>query len=383
MKKKLFLVALAGLLLAGCVKSEVADQEKRGVKVSFDSPVLYSNVNSTKANVYGEIGTYSYEGTTGTYTYPREENFVIFGVQHVGNLTSWADATPADFNGQPISYDSSLDAWAPLKSEGGYYYWPDGKLMSFAAMSPADLELAGVTPTYSASGLTINDFVVNDEPTKQYDLLFSERTVDKSAADMTNSAEYYSGIPLLFKHALSSIHFSLLKEKGVTESVHLLGITLKNAVNKGSFNENITNETAYASQPVWTVSTDASDKSDYVSFSGSVEFPLTAQYVSALAAADGTEDGDISHPLLLLPQNLSDDMVLEIKYEVGEEVKTKTVKLNEYPKGSGVTPITTWNVGTRYTYRLIYGVSTEVSDIIYFSPSTDGWVDVTGIEVLL
>ena len=380
MKKHLFLVALAGVALAGCVKNEVESPVRKDVKIGFATPVLNSNVD-TKASVYGEIGNHNYPGTSVNYTYPREESFRIFSVEHIGALTSWTDATATAFNNTSISYNSSLDAWAPMTATGGFYYWPDNKMLSFAAVSPAALDITGVEATYGATGTKIENFVVADDPAKQYDLLFSKRETNKTAADMVDTgADYYSGIPITFQHALSSIHFSLKKDGSVTETVSLISITLKNAINKATFNENITNETTYASSPAWTVSTDATDKHNYESFTGLVEFPITAQYVSDIAAKDGEDDGDVSHPLLMVPQALGDDVVVEVEYKVGTEVKTRSVQLNKYPTSA---PITSWEVGTRYTYRLYYSKDAQMDDIIYFAPSTEGWTEGGTIEVIL
>jgi hypothetical protein len=377
MKKHLFLVALAGVALAGCVKNEVETPATEGVKIGFSAPVLYSNVD-TKASVYGEIGSHKYEGTGTVYTYPREEKFQIFAVEHTGNLTTWDAAEPTDFNATAISYNKSLDAWAPLKDDDGFYYWPDNKQLSFAAMSPAELDVTGATTSYSSTGLVIGNFTVADEPSKQYDLLYSDRSINKTAADMKDyGASYYGGIPIMFKHALSSIHFSLKTD--ATETVTLLSIQLKNAKNKGTFKENITNEAALTRNPEWSIADDAELKS-YTSFTGSVEFPLNPQYVSALAALDGTDDNDKSHPLLLLPQALGNDVVVEVKYEVGGEEKTRTVQLNQYPASE---PITAWEVGTKYTYRLVYSREAQRNDIIYFSPETDVWQDGGIVEVIL
>ena len=377
MKKHLFLVALAGVALAGCDKNEVEAPATKQVKIGFASPVLYSNVD-TKATVYGEIGSHKYEGTETVYSYPRDEKFQIFAVEHSGNLTTWDAAEPTEFNATAISYNSSLDAWAPLKDDGGFYYWPDNKQLSFAAMSPAELDVTGAATSYSSEGLVISNFVVADDPAKQYDLLYSDRSINKTAADMKDyGASYYGGIPIMFKHALSSIHFSLKTD--ATETVHLLSIQLKNAKNKGTFEENITDETEFIRNPEWTVASDAQTKS-YTSFTGSIEFPLNPQYVSALAAIDGTEDNDVSYPLLMMPQALGNDVIVEVKYEVGGEEKTRTVQLNQYPASA---PITAWEVGTKYTYRLVYSREAQRDDIIYFSPETDQWVDGGIIEVIL
>ena len=156
-------------------------------------------------------------------------------------------------------------------------------------------------------------------------------------------------------------------------------IASKNAKNKGTFKENITNEIAFARDPKWTVA-ENSEVKNYTSFTGEVDFPLNAQYVSALAALDGTDDNDVSHPLLMMPQALGNDVVVEVKYEVGGEVKTRTVQLNQYP---ATNPITAWEVGTKYTYRLVYSREAQKNDIIYFSPETDVWADGGIIEVIL
>ena len=378
MKKHLFFVALAGVALASCVKNEVEAPATKQVKIGFASPVLYSNVD-TKAEVYGEIGSHKYDGTETVYTYPREEKFKIFAVEHIGDLTSWADATPTGFNEQDIAWDNRLDAWVPRTSTGGYYYWPDNAKLSFAAMSPAELDIDAATVDYGATGLTVDNFVIADDPAKQYDLLYSERAVNKeSTSNGVDGAGYYSGIPITFKHALSSIHFSL-KTDVTSETVSLVGITLKNAKNSGKFAENITNETELTRSPYWTPAENSPIK-DYVSFTGSVNFPISAQYVSSLAAQDGTNDDDVSHPLLMMPQVLGNDIVVEVKYKVGEEIKTRSVQINQYP---ATAPITEWKVGTKYTYRLVYSKNAQIQDIIYFAPSTEGWDEGDAIEVLL
>ena len=377
MKKHWLLAALAGAALAGCVKNDVLVPQEKNVKIGFASPVLNSNVN-TKTKVYGEIGSHIYEGSSVVYSYPREEKFKIFAVEHSGDLISWGDATTTAtaFNGQAISYYSSLDAWVPFTDNNGYYYWPDDAKLSFAAMSPAELDVTGATVTYGAKGLVVDNFIVADDPAKQYDLLYSERSINQTSQDVINGAQYYSGIPIVFKHSLASIHFSL--KSTATEEVTLQSITLKNSYNKGKFEENITDEAALTRAPKWTTASD-SDTKDYQSFKGSVVFPENPQYVSDLAAKDGIDD-DVSHPLLLLPQTLSDNVVVEVKYLVGGELKTRNVQLNKYP---ATNPIKAWEPGTKYTYRLVYSADAQKQDIIYFSPSTQDWTDGGIVEVTL
>ena len=65
MKNYLYLVALAGMIFTGCVKTDVATPEQKDIVIGFQSPVMYSNMD-TKAGYYGEIGenTYLVDGST-------------------------------------------------------------------------------------------------------------------------------------------------------------------------------------------------------------------------------------------------------------------------------------------------------------------------------
>ena len=356
MKKVFFLAVCACAVLANCVKNEPENSGDQ-VKVTFESPVLYSNVDA-KPSVPGEIGT----------VYPTGESFVIFAAEHAGEFTSWSAATPCAFNGSVVSYDNALNAWAPKKNDGGYFYWPDGKYISVAAVSPADLDLPStVAPVYGNDGVTLENFQVQAEPAAQYDLLYSQISVNNTCGNMvTGAARTYNGIPILFKHALSAVRFSLKKDADVTEEVVLTGLKLESAAAKGSFKENAVS--ADESDPAWTV--DYTATADYQAFSGSKAFASEASLVGST--------------LLLIPQDLKDGLVLSVSYTVGGVAKSTNIVINEYPKGvAGVLPISSWEIGNRYTYCLTYGKSSHLQDIIFFSPGTEGWNDADVIEVVL
>lgn len=390
MKKNLFFILMAGVALTGCVSNEVSSvsEDNAPKALTFSSPVMYSN-STSRAAYYGEIESHMY-GTSTVYTYPREEMFMIYAVQHTGDFAGWAAATPHEINNTAISYDPSVDGWAPKTSEGKYYYWPEGK-MSFAASSPADLENAA-TRTYGATGLTIENFQIASDASKQYDLLFSTRTVNKTSADMQHGAEYYSGLPIQFHHALSSVCFSLKNE---TEAeVVLTGIRVYGVYDKGNFAENLTENAEDYTQyekgtnvnPAWTVLGELTEESAaYVAFNGKVTFPVEAQRVASLAAGDVDEDGeaDVVNSLLLMPQTLDDKAVVEVHYTVDGNPHSKVAQLNLGETHNTGIPITEWQIGYRYTYRLVYTSSTAARDKIYFAPSTDAWtlVDVIIVEL--
>lgn len=402
MKKILFLAAIASVALTSCVKEEANSLEQQANrKIAFDSPVLYSNEDS-RANVYGEIGSHTYVSGGVVYSYPREENFVIYAVSHETNFAGWSAAAPAEFNNTAIAYDNDLDGWAPKTATDGYYYWDSSKKMSFAASSPADLEQAnwgGVDKrSYGANGLIITDFEVNADAAHQYDLLFSTRICNKTAADMNHSASYYSGIPIQFQHALTSVRFSIANSS--TETVVLTGVTVKGVKYKGTFNENITEDAADYTRydktpttgnvnPAWTVADDMI-ATPYVAFTGSINFRSNPRYVSELVAEKKASEPtatDICHQLLLMPQVLTEAAEVTVEYTVNGTPNSKTVKLKDKQSqdqhGTITGTIGEWEMGKRYTYRLYYSSETADRDKIYFAPSTDEWTDVDVIVINL
>lgn len=420
MRTKLFLAALAGVALASCVtdKEYVETNPTEGVKIVFDSPVLYNNTQ-TRANVFGEVGTHQYGPVT--YSYPKEELFKIFGIQYTGSFAGWAaeGVETAEFNDTAIAYDNNVDGWAPKKyvdSKADYYHWPIGKNMAFAAYSPANLNVSedgytsdvnkDVVPTYGANGLTIEDFTVIPNAAYQYDLLFSQRAVDMDANDMTHGASYYSGIPIQFQHALTSIRFSLQNTSNA--EVIIKGIKLYGVKSTGDFNENITegtNPSAYNRgeggnvNPQWTGHDNVITKDNAynvfyidggVDAAGGVVAPYEAQYLSVLLE-DNANTGTF-HQLLLLPQAITADAKVEITYTINGSKNVKEVKLadalkvNPDPSKADETlneTLAEWKMGTRYTYRLWYSEESASKDRIYFSPSTDNWLDAGAYKIEL
>lgn len=396
MKKFLLGAAVVCLALTSCVKDEPKAQLVRRA-VTFDAPVMYGN-EMTRANVYGEIGSHTENGST--YTYPSAEEFVIYAVGHTSDFTSWDDATPAAFSGMSLAYDLNVDGWAPKTDDDHYFYWEQGRKMSYAACSPADLEQAhwagADKRSYDGEGLSIEDFQVSNDASKQYDLLFSTRVCNATAGDMNHNAQYYSGLPVKFQHALSSIRFSIANSS--EESVHLTSITVSGVKYKGNFNENIVEDdqapTLYDREeggnvsPEWTVD-DVLVANPYVAFEGNIQFYEEPRYVSQIVSQVGGS-GNVCNQLLLMPQELTDDAVVTVNYKVNGRANSKTVNLKglqSYKKVNNEDVVTgtvsSWEMGKRYTYRLYYSSATADRDKIYFAPSTDEWQDVDVIIVNL
>lgn len=416
--KKLFLMALTSIALVSCVSNEVDDvaQKSQKAKIVFESPLTYTNSNS-RANVSGSIGPITYGDNNQMFTYPRNEKFIVYAIQHTNPYSAnmWESATHYTFDGDSIAWDSSLDGWAPKTTENKFYYWPDAGYLSFAATSPATLyndddtwKPATHDRTYGNTGLIIKDFKVAPYANRQYDLLYGQRVLDCQGQPEDN-ASGYNGIPIVFKHALSSIRFSFKKATGVVQDVKLHRIALFGITDQATFKEGIVEATNLtAANPGWTEhSTNLIDKEHaYVAFEceDGLSFPEGVQYVSTYASNQLSADEYEYHSLLVIPQELttyipattpggSDDVngaALAITYSV-DGIETTVYKNIDDLEGakridadnvsSTKTTISKWELGTQYVYRLVIDGEAINAEKIYFAPHTTDWQEYTAIEV--
>ena len=227
MKKQFLLMAMAGVALAGCVGNEVEEitSKKELSKIMFEPPVMYNHAESRADPVPGELSSY-----------PTTEDFIVYAVQHEGQFSGWNETKNKPLWGNEaftrVRYNPDLNGWEPHDGTGfKTYYWNLGTNAAFAAYSPAD---ATGSKEYGANGLIITDFKVDDTPVKQYDLMFSTRSIDVNHSNQTYHG--YSGTPILFHHALTSIRFAIVSGE---VDAKLLKISLHNVYSTGTFAENI------------------------------------------------------------------------------------------------------------------------------------------------
>lgn len=407
MKKRLFLMAMAGVALAGCVNDEVADvvKEQEKVKIAFDSPVIYANSDS-RANYYGEIGNPN-NTTNNAHIYPTNEMFVVFGVRHAGDFTGWngaksifmGTATTDDTTdgntlsaGETVSYNSTLKGWETTKD----YFWPGGgDKLTFAAYSPADLkaydaagsvtvETEAPTPTitYGSTGLYIQNFKVPNNIAAHFDLMFSKRAYNQTI-NGTNGT--YNGVPLVFQHALSSIKFEL--QTTSTREITLKRLEIRNVRSQGDFKESIHNTDndieKYQATPRWE---NYSKAQDFVVNAGNENVTFK-----------GDNHANFHRDILMLPQGLdtytlnneskTPQLYVEFTIENNTISETRTIDLYNLPyqevdssSGTAVAAdpetIEAWEMGVRYVYLLHYG-----DDKILFAPSAENWKEVKYIYV--
>ena len=379
MKKSLVLMAMAGVALASCVNdvAEVAqNQEQKKVKIAFDAPVLYDNSES-RAQVYGEIGAYDHNGGQNTVTYPKNEKFIIYAIRHTEELSSWPEnPTKCSFYGQAISYDESLDGWAPKTTDNKYIYWPTDEKLSFAATSPADLEqpagwIEKDKRTFGRDGLTITDFTVPGVG-KQYDLLYTEADLNNTIAEWSSNPgdeTTYEGFPIKFYHALSSIHIAISKDLNNDNNIVLTSVKLEGVEGQGTFKSQVSSGTKN-----WVPT--GSSKVDYqILKDGTINFPFVGVNGAGMHITELT-GGDRANYLLIMPQDLIEGVNLKVSFTINGSPQNKTIKLNDVDENPLTdNTVNEWVMGKRYTYHLHISGSSSSLKPIFFAPSTEGWTD--------
>lgn len=342
MKKNLFFAVFACACLASCVnESENLLEESKGKRLTFGAPVMY---NQSRA-VVGEI-----DGAT----YPAEESFTVFGIEHKGVFDGWEAENVIPFfpeAGEVVTKSQTENYWYTVKD----YYLPtepDHKL-SFAAYSPSR---ANGTISYGADGLTITDWRMPDA--NMYDLMYSTRSLNKKQAE----------IPIAFLHALSSIHIQFAKAAtDGPSSVEVTKVAIKSTdiKNVGTFKDNIATTTD-GTGAAWEDLKATNLPTEYAIFNGTFDVDTDA--------AEATESADF----LPIPQDLTDNMKLVISYKIRMQetedyqvVENLEIPFKEFKVGN-VVETTKWERAKRYFYTVTFGGLTKIK----FKPSVAGWTDV-------
>ena len=349
MKKLFFLAALAGVALVSCTKNEVAPSDNQN-EITFAAPVVGPQMKSQ----HGEIPV----------GYNENEHFAVYAVHYNGaSLPNWAAGTlymGTATNGLECLKQTDENYWAPAKP----YYWPKEGTLSFAAYSPFDVT---GSVSYGANGLKVENHTVSTNIAEHVDFLYAQRVYNYSTsteeADDDNTVYGYTGVNLMFQHAMSSIVFRLAKDSAIDASttISLKKITLANPYSVGTFNENVTDGATYAAAPFWS---DRNTQASFVTYDSSVHLTTTlTEYV--------TGNADI----ILIPQDLTNDVKVILNYTITspgrhEIAQESTIQLN--------TKTAAWGMGTRYIYNITIGL-----EEIKFDPAVTAWTNADEVNIAL
>lgn len=349
MKKSFLLAAFAGILLAGCTSDEQTEvaTSRTDNPIVFNSPIVNAQTRVTQP---GEQVS----------PYKTSESFHVYGVWSASDLATWGAASQymdTDVKYREISTDIKQNYWASDVT----YYWPKVGNLSFAAYSPAGC--SGLK-SYGATGLTIEDFEIEGTTANQYDLMYSERSLNRTYSSQLGSSvtPTYTGVDIQFKHALSSIKFlARTREDYSNTTIRIKKIEISGTKYKGKFTENVTDGSTYSSDPSWAVLDDRTSNS-YVAYKDETGKEIT-----------NSNQPVQSNDVILLPQDLPNEAQFTITYTIQSQgsreipqTATQTIKV--------LTP--TWEMGKRYTYTIVFTLHQ-----IFFTPEVSAWEDKTGGDI--
>lgn len=190
MKRKCIL-GLAGLMVLGaCTNDEVIDVKQTG---SIDLRPLIENSTRATATTVANLGSFKVDVLKGTETYGA------MTVTGSDNGTKWT-TSPLTYWPSDASQQLDFYAYAPTSTEGVTINGTDKKITSY-------------TPSTTVS--------------EQKDLVIAYNTGTKTA----NEA---SGVPLLFKHALSQIEVKA-KCANANMKVEIIGVKVVSVAKDGTF----------------------------------------------------------------------------------------------------------------------------------------------------
>ena len=344
-------------LLIGCVKIDPTTntrQESEAV-IAFDCPIVDKKAKS--------VAEYK--------IYPDTLNFRVWGYYTEIETTTLSNSQTMYMNGAEFGKDG--DTWG---SVGKDYYWPKNGYLNFVAYAPAQISLTVQQPTITDQGtLQLGKYSVPDKANE--DLLVSEV---KYAC--TKPVVEGAGAPLLFHHVLSSVAFKANSAifgdredddpERIDTDLRITRIEILNVRSRGTFSINLQNNSTS-----WIVPALPTLQKDFVGYDSDggtgVELTDELQFCHD-KQIDPEDEATLSLTnLILLPQQILDDVTLQVTYDMthtnlkddgGNQVwikdRVKTVQVNQ----CGVTK---WLRGHRYIYHISLGLnkiqcSAEVSD---------------------
>ena len=348
MKKYLLFATAACAALAACTKNEVKP-------VEVEPEITYQTI-STKA---------------GTAAMNEANHFISYAyfLEKGNNWDSNSSSAKAYISAAEISFKT--DCWKAAKS----YYWPKQGSLTFFAWSDNDAT-PSVTPTPTCS-------ITNGIEVSSYDIT-ANRNVDFLVADIvkdqtkntTTVGTWKTGVPTVFKHALSKLVFKVVTVKGGAEHNYTsdnVTFTVKSIKLKG-----VNNNLAYSQD--WQSGNTAS-KHTWTDPTTPVEIEIPVFTGNKVASDTETELplGKDDYSIVIPQETFDSDDVIEIVYDIttkftGTDV-TETVTISDKKLSEVYT--TGWAPGNEYTLTIKLGI-----DEVLWDPTLDGWT-LGNIEVTI
>jgi len=317
--------------------------------------------------------TRSSEAFTATKGIPVGQSMGVYAYLHNTETRNYsADIPNFMFNQQATSQDDAEPfSYTPLK------YWPndENSKVSFIAYFPYsngtaddgtnhDIASTGVTPQLAnnGTGLPTFNFTVKDNVDDQVDFLVSEvvpnlpktRDTEGDPHQPFNDLTIYDRVPFLFKHMTAKVEFRIVADPDIHKDIvhfHLNTLSVSNLYKNGTLTpayDPATGETSFT----WSESTTPA------------KHGVTPDYKLNFKTYE---------PQLLMPQELGDDVKMNVSYEITFKSDGTTyhyegttpvadqeytysnaaeIKLKEMLRTGTSMPVTEWLPNHHYIYTI-------------------------------
>lgn len=313
MKKNLFLLAAAVIVMAGCSKTETVEMPDSAV-IGFGSAYV-GNPTQTKA--------------VSTLTTANIDAFYVYG-GHDNSLTNTFDGTKVTKSGSTWSY-------SPVR------YWDAGKSYNFAAYAPEIPAGKGTVSADEINGrLTFTDYVSG--PDNQLDLIYAD------GVSVTAQQENNGPVSFNFRHLLSMIKFTFKSGFPVDVPVTVSGLKVYGMAAQGTYDNG------------WTP-----DGTQAVAEGTPFNEMATTTAENKADASQATQAASAN--FVVIPQSGG---TVTVSFTAAVSLEAGNVKTKEFT----TTLVPAWDAGNCYNYvATISEQNMEVQSITYGDPNVTEWVE--------
>lgn len=222
MKKSLFIVASAALVLASCNNDVTLDENTALAGSNTQKEITFTTYAQTAKRAKANA-------PVADATFPTAYHFYIAAYDATKN---------ADYFGKTEYANESSTIWAGV--DGQEKYWPlVTDTLNFLAVTKAGESATtfGTTGENFASKVVV---ALADNRTAQHDLMYAAA---RDSVRRSGSVFTYPNVPMQFKHAQAWVNFTVKAADAATAAAGIVvtGITLKQAVYNGTATVTLTN----------------------------------------------------------------------------------------------------------------------------------------------
>ena len=254
------------------------------------------------------------------------------------NSTVYSGSTVFDANGEFV-YDESLGKYMHVYDNGlwdnspvTFYMWMPGALNDAVGVSNLSFSEGKISFTYDGSKLTTAGAMT--------DLLFSSRSFkdNKGTAGDASSYNAKEGAEVLFHHALTGVKFASSNDEDEDAKFQITEVIFKGLKDKGNCvvtpqTENggykdVIDDYSSAKAVKWSNLSVSSEDAAYTSgeFSGLQDYK-SGNFGSSFYEGGNTRnlnDKDATQTFWIIPQEMTDDVKVTIKYKVNYKKESDT-----------------------------------------------------------